>query len=926
MDVYYDDSTFVFEENEDPCCNGCLKPIDDGSVVQFGDGIWHFECFRCAKCQKLVECYSNLLLLRDGSPICEDCSYSCHACREAIKDEAIMTGDEAYHADCFRCVQCNIKIEDLVFTQTSKGIFCTACHEMRKQMRQKRKEERLLLQQQQQQHQLQVSDGNLPSRDPLYRAQLGLQRGDSLDSSRGVTNKERRGGISGTDLRIDNMLPTGKNKELGSKNVILSSRELSELNQMLNSGLAEESPSGSTLENIPSPPRTRGSTSPSSDATFQSLTDIDAVELPASADPQPNDDRVAQLERELRSTKSQLKEVDTKFNKIKAISRKALDEFHIVKEGYAAEVTARQNAEALAAKLKAELLVYQKASIFGLKESMNMTKDDISSLSQSKAALDQLCKDLRIHRDELVVEISNAAASRLTSDGVWEKNQQACQQQLRSIQSDIESVKSSYNRLVKARDDIINEMIMLNTKNAELTSLNNDLSRRVTEREREALAVMAGTSFLGDDNNKNETNGKQLPSQDSALELNVSLERKSSDHQNVRKIAQRDSISKAEPPKMFKFRRNKFGRRRGDSNSKKSDAEDVTIGVPYDANVSRPLGQDAQGRQKSSGELKEQDHIPRRNGHNFAQTRFLRPTKCDACNEKMWRVSELKCQDCGYISHFRCMHKASSNCTGKLNADGTKHDAMFGNDLAAQVRSENGTVPKIVQKCIEAVETRGMDFEGIYRKSGAAGQMRLIQQAFETGDETCNLCDEDKWNDICAITSVLKQYFRDLPNPLFTYEMHDKLMDASKATPGEQQLAQFQKCIHSLPSENYNTLKYLMQHLDRVQQQNQENLMTTKNLAVIFGPTLMRNKDEGLDIMDMNHKINSIEYILSHFSTLFADPTPVQQNHSSPLPSSARRNSLSATSRKQHRREFSTDDIMRQVPPAVPPRDKSNYI
>lgn len=51
-----------------------------------------FLSFRCAKCRKLVECYSNLLLLRDGSPICEDCSYSCHACGNTIKDEAIMTG------------------------------------------------------------------------------------------------------------------------------------------------------------------------------------------------------------------------------------------------------------------------------------------------------------------------------------------------------------------------------------------------------------------------------------------------------------------------------------------------------------------------------------------------------------------------------------------------------------------------------------------------------------------------------------------------------------------------------------------------------------------------------------------------------------------------------------------------------------------
>lgn len=53
--------------------------------------------FRCAKCRKLVECYSNLLLLRDGSPICEDCSYSCHACGKTIKDEAIMTGKAYIH-------------------------------------------------------------------------------------------------------------------------------------------------------------------------------------------------------------------------------------------------------------------------------------------------------------------------------------------------------------------------------------------------------------------------------------------------------------------------------------------------------------------------------------------------------------------------------------------------------------------------------------------------------------------------------------------------------------------------------------------------------------------------------------------------------------------------------------------------------------
>lgn len=75
------------------------------------------------------------------------------------------TGDEAYHADCFQCVSCKRKIDDLVFTQTSKvhiyivashiythaltqlsfssqGIHCTPCHEKRRAEKQRRREER----------------------------------------------------------------------------------------------------------------------------------------------------------------------------------------------------------------------------------------------------------------------------------------------------------------------------------------------------------------------------------------------------------------------------------------------------------------------------------------------------------------------------------------------------------------------------------------------------------------------------------------------------------------------------------------------------------------------------------------------------------------------------------------------------------------
>lgn len=98
---------------------------------------------------------------------------------------------------------------------------------------------------------------------------------------------------------------------------LLGQQELSELNQMLS---ISSDTDDATPENIPSPPRTRGSTSPSSEVTFQSINsndDIEAVELPASDGNPTQALRITQLEKELQSTRSQLKEVDTKFSKIK---------------------------------------------------------------------------------------------------------------------------------------------------------------------------------------------------------------------------------------------------------------------------------------------------------------------------------------------------------------------------------------------------------------------------------------------------------------------------------------------------------------------------------------------------------------------------------------------------------------------------------
>lgn len=90
---------------------------------------WHIDCFRCNTCHTLLDSDANLLLLGDGSLICNNCTYSCSACNNKIEDLAILTGDQAFCASCFCCRNCKNKIENLRYARTSQGIFCMDCHE-----------------------------------------------------------------------------------------------------------------------------------------------------------------------------------------------------------------------------------------------------------------------------------------------------------------------------------------------------------------------------------------------------------------------------------------------------------------------------------------------------------------------------------------------------------------------------------------------------------------------------------------------------------------------------------------------------------------------------------------------------------------------------------------------------------------------------
>ena len=193
---------------------------------------------------------------------------------------------------------------------------------------------------------------------------------------------------------------------------------------------------------------------------------------------------------------------------------------------------------------------------------------------------------------------------------------------------------------------------------------------------------------------------------------------------------------------------------------------------------------------------------------------------------------------------------------------------LFGSELEARCEYEKSVIPGIVSRCIVEVETRGMDMEGIYRKSGGAGQVKLVQQGFER-DNNYDISDPDL--DIHSVTSALKQYFRKLPVPLISFDVYDALLEAGRLQDKEKQALALRVAVAELPEHHRDCLEYLIQHLARVMAQESENLMTPLNLAVVFAPTIMRPLSIEREMSDMQAQRVAVQALLEMHKVVFLE-------------------------------------------------------
>uniref|UniRef100_A0A2K5SG06 Rho GTPase activating protein 6 n=2 Tax=Cebus imitator TaxID=2715852 RepID=A0A2K5SG06_CEBIM len=200
-------------------------------------------------------------------------------------------------------------------------------------------------------------------------------------------------------------------------------------------------------------------------------------------------------------------------------------------------------------------------------------------------------------------------------------------------------------------------------------------------------------------------------------------------------------------------------------------------------------------------------------------------------------------------------------------------------------------VPRLVDSCCQHLEKHGLQTVGIFRVGSSKKRVRQLREEFDRGIDV-SLEEEHSVHDVAAL---LKEFLRDMPDPLLTRELYTAFINTLLLEP-EEQLGTLQLLIYLLPPCNCDTLHRLLQFLsivarhadDNISKDGQEvtgNKMTSLNLATIFGPNLLhkqKSSDKEFSVQSSARAEEStaiiavVQKMIENYEALFMVPPDLQ--------------------------------------------------
>ncbi|XP_028405819.1 LOW QUALITY PROTEIN: rho GTPase-activating protein 18-like [Dendronephthya gigantea] len=217
----------------------------------------------------------------------------------------------------------------------------------------------------------------------------------------------------------------------------------------------------------------------------------------------------------------------------------------------------------------------------------------------------------------------------------------------------------------------------------------------------------------------------------------------------------------------------------------------------------------------------------------------------------------------------------------KPNKRKTKENGVFGVPLLHPCQRDRGenskfNTPVILEEMIAFLENNGINEEGILRVPGSAARIRAMREEIEEKYQECLFSwTGRKTHDVAAL---LKQFLRELPFPLLTYEYQPTFASVEEIQDRVQQLQALNLLVLLLPVAHRDTLQLLLLFLCRIISKQKENKMDLNNVAMIMAPNLFLStgNKSGATLREVEMAkgtINIVRMLIKYHAILWTVPS-----------------------------------------------------
>ncbi|XP_063072890.1 rho GTPase-activating protein 8-like [Engraulis encrasicolus] len=198
---------------------------------------------------------------------------------------------------------------------------------------------------------------------------------------------------------------------------------------------------------------------------------------------------------------------------------------------------------------------------------------------------------------------------------------------------------------------------------------------------------------------------------------------------------------------------------------------------------------------------------------------------------------------------------------------------QFGVSLQYVRDKNNGVrIPPVMTQTVFFIKEKGLQTEGIFRRSVRVQLIKDIKKLYNLGKPV----DYQQYGDVHVPAVILKTFLRELPEPLFTFALYDRILDITRVE-SSLRVSTCKRIVESLAEHNYIVLKYLVCFLNMVSQHSIENKMSPSNLACVFGVNLARPPQGTVSLRALTPLNIFTELLVEHYATIFGCRCPDAQ-------------------------------------------------